>query len=154
MNFLYRWLPVGILLSFINYLSSRPSLHVVPSSWLPLWLEQKLAAYAIKIGTTGFWSYTLTLQPEFVVRKFGHFLVFGLLGEAFFFALKSKRLGFLLAVLMAVLDEVHQGFVPGRDCRFWDIIVDSAGAYFGASIMVELIDNGVKRVRHLQKKYE
>lgn len=143
MKFLYRWLPAAIILSFIYYLSSKPSLHVVSKSWLPLWLDQRLAAYSIKIGTTGFFSYTLSLQPEFIVRKLGHFAVFGLLGAAFFFAMKSKHKAVLLTVLMAVLDEVHQGFIPGRDCRFWDIVIDSAGAFCGVSVIARLIKKKV-----------
>ena len=36
-----------------------------------------------------------------------------------------------LAVLYAVTDELHQIFIPGRACRFFDVCVDAAGALAG-----------------------
>lgn len=38
----------------------------------------------------------------------------------------------LFCALYACSDEVHQYFVPGRSCRFFDVCVDSAGALCGA----------------------
>jgi VanZ family protein len=32
-----------------------------------------------------------------------------------------------------ILDEVHQFFVPGRDCNVWDWIADTLGAVIGAA---------------------
>ena len=33
-----------------------------------------------------------------------------------------------MAVLYAVTDEIHQGFVPGRNPQFTDLLIDAAGA--------------------------
>ena len=128
-----RWLPAVSLVSFLYYLSSIPGLRVVPKHWLPLWLDKLLASYTLKIGTSGFFSYALSLQPEFVMRKLGHFFAFALLGAAVYFAVRSKRTALILAILFAVLDEVHQGMTPGRDCRFWDIVLDSAAIICGVA---------------------
>lgn len=38
----------------------------------------------------------------------------------------------LFCALYACSDELHQYFVPGRSCRFFDVCVDSAGAFCGA----------------------
>lgn len=35
---------------------------------------------------------------------------------------------FLITVIYAVSDEIHQIFVVGRACRFRDVLIDSAGA--------------------------
>ncbi|MDR2246783.1 MAG: VanZ family protein, partial [Treponema sp.] len=35
------------------------------------------------------------------------------------------------AALYGIIDEVHQYFVPGRDCNIWDWLADSIGAVFG-----------------------
>lgn len=38
----------------------------------------------------------------------------------------------LFCALYACSDELHQYFVPGRSCKFFDVCVDSTGAFFGA----------------------
>lgn len=38
----------------------------------------------------------------------------------------------LFCALYACSDELHQYFVPGRSCRFFDVCVDSTGAFCGA----------------------
>ena len=130
-----RWLPAVGIVAAANHLSAIPQLRVVPDNWLPLWLVRRLAAYALKIGTTGFFSYTLSLQPDFIVRKAGHFGLFGLLGAAVCFASRSKWTAVLLAISFAVLDEVHHSFTPGRECRFGDILLDAAAVVCGTLIM-------------------
>lgn len=62
-----------------------------------------------------------------------HFVVFFLLAFFLLPALvqgKSKNfilLSIILAILYGVSDEIHQLFVPGRNCSFSDIMVNSAG---------------------------
>ena len=129
-----RWLPATGLVSILYYLSSIPALHVVPKRWLPLWLDELLASYSLKIGTSGFFSYGLSLHPEFVVRKLGHFFAFALLGASVYFAVRRKWVAIVLTIGLAVLDEVHQGMVPGRDCRFWDMVLDSVAAVYGVVV--------------------
>ena len=38
----------------------------------------------------------------------------------------------VFCALYACSDEFHQYFVPGRSCKFFDVCVDSTGAFFGA----------------------
>lgn len=38
----------------------------------------------------------------------------------------------IFCALYACSDEFHQYFVPGRSCKFFDVCVDSTGAFFGA----------------------
>ena len=38
----------------------------------------------------------------------------------------------IFCALYACSDEFHQYFVPGRSCKFFDVCVDSSGAFFGA----------------------
>jgi VanZ family protein len=59
---------------------------------------------------------------------------------AWWFPLKQRRehpLRTLLALVCiasvyGAVDEVHQYFVPGRDCNVWDWIADTLGAVLGA----------------------
>lgn len=79
---------------------------------------------------------------QFLVRKAAHFTEYAVLGfllsNAFnSFGLFSKRWAFLspaVSLLYAVSDEVHQYFVPGRACRFLDILIDFCGAAVGIGL--------------------
>jgi VanZ family protein len=42
----------------------------------------------------------------------------------------------LLGSVYGVIDEVHQYFVPGRDCNVWDWIADTLGAILGAGAIL------------------
>jgi VanZ family protein len=70
----------------------------------------------------------------------GHFVIFGLLGTLLCLALDGSMrwraaIAMALALLYAIVDEVHQGSVPGRDSSAWDVCADVAGAgWFCASL--------------------
>ena len=90
----------------------------------------------ITLQENTFWAVS-----EVVVRKLAHLSVFLLLGvlatNAFRLTFKNKK-EFIFALafcfLYSVSDEIHQYFVPGRACRFYDVIVDTIGACLGISI--------------------
>ncbi len=98
---------------------------------------------------------------QHVIRKFAHFFIFGILGALAVNAYKSLRLknnghvillSFVTCVIYAVLDEVHQIFVPGRSCEIMDIVIDSSGAFIFIAITIfifYLID--AKKSRHMEK---
>lgn len=71
---------------------------------------------------------------SFIVRKGAHFLEFAGLAVLIFNALYSSSgrsrpiLSFGLTAAYAVTDEIHQIFVEGRACRFFDWLVDCSGA--------------------------
>jgi VanZ family protein len=69
---------------------------------------------------------------------------------------KSRGRFFLLIVAAigsayGIIDEVHQFFFPGRDCKVWDWIADTLGAVIGAAAVA-----GVMAVtdRRLSKEKE
>lgn len=75
-------------------------------------------------------------------RKFGHFseyVVLGVIWETigFLFLLKGRNkaifraLPFVVCLLYAISDEVHQIFVDGRCCELRDTCIDFSGACFG-----------------------
>lgn len=65
--------------------------------------------------------------------KLFHMLEFGGLGLALvfnsdLFGKKTQRIRMISAgVIWALLDELHQSFVPGRDCSLQDVFADIAG---------------------------
>ena len=119
-----------IALMLVIYLfSSIPYLSFFHGK-LPPYL-QWLNRYSVHLGSTGFFSYIITLNPDFIIHKLGHFTLYGLLGLMLYMATgRSAFKAVLIVVLFAVGDEVHQGFVIGRSSRLGDIILDTASASF------------------------
>ena len=83
-----------------------------------------------------FWSIT-----ELIVRKLAHlsiYILLGLLAHNAFRLTPFIDNAFITALvfcfLYSVSDEIHQLFVAGRACRFYDIIIDTSGAYLGAAV--------------------
>ncbi|MFP4345384.1 MAG: VanZ family protein [Anaerolineales bacterium] len=107
---LYFWGPAIAWMGMLFYLSSQPSLPQLEDPW---------------------WN---TL-----FRKGGHFGVYALLAWLDLRALAADRqpgrrtyaLAWVLAVLYAVIDELHQGLTPGRHPTLKDVVIDAAGATAG-----------------------
>lgn len=80
---------------------------------------------------------------EFPVRKTAHATEYALLSILLFGALvkdvKAKRKVGLLAIgftaIYATSDEIHQWFVPGRNCQIRDVLIDTVGAVFGIAML-------------------
>jgi len=82
------------------------------------------------------------LEPytmNFLVRKTAHFTVYFALG---FFVVNSLKYhvtntrslfaaAWGIAALYGVFDEIHQYFVPGRECAIRDMLINAAGALAG-----------------------
>ena len=84
-------------------------------------------------------------QIEFFVRKSAHLILFCVLGAiiaVYLLQFKSfkRRLVFWVSLLVTavsgIFDEVHQYFVPGRACKFFDVFVDTFGGLIGISLVI------------------
>ena len=71
------------------------------------------------------------------IRKLAHVTEFGVLSTAVFHGVRGERSGWrwqwalmtlIIAVSYAALDEWHQSFVPMREARFRDVLIDATGA--------------------------
>ena len=73
---------------------------------------------------------------SYIVRKTAHFTIYAVLGFLVSGIFIPRKIFYTLSVcfLYACTDEIHQYFVPGRACRFQDVIIDTSGALFGALI--------------------
>jgi VanZ family protein len=80
------------------------------------------------------------------IRKTGHFLEYAALGAAVCCLLRAidrwprSSAGRLaaawgLAVVFAATDEVHQLFVPGREGKPTDVLIDAAGVLAGVAVV-------------------
>jgi VanZ family protein len=82
-------------------------------------------------------SYHLLHLMHVGIRKAAHVTEFGIFSIAVFHGIRAERSGWrlkwavitlLIAVSYAGLDEWHQSFVPLRDARFRDVLIDATGA--------------------------
>jgi VanZ family protein len=66
-----------------------------------------------------------------IARKSAHILIFGFLGILFYIVIKKRTIWYawFCTVLVAILDEWHQSFVPGRSPLIQDVLLDSLAAF-------------------------
>ena len=107
-QFLWRWLPPLAWMGLIYYLSAQPDLPHAPDPSLDTVLKK--TAHALVYGMLA-WLYLRALSPRVRDRTILRLLAVG------------------LAVAYALSDEYHQTFVPGRNGRVLDVVVDGVGAY-------------------------
>jgi VanZ family protein len=107
--FFRRWGPALVMMAIIFFFSSLPS-NEVPN-----------------FG-----------KFEFSVKKGGHALGYLLLGCACLHGFGSEKkapwLAWVLCILYAITDEIHQSFVPGRSPRVMDVGIDALGSLLGLLI--------------------
>ena len=79
------------------------------------------------------------------IRKVAHFTEYAVLGILSYIAFllhKKKKIvlsATTLCVLYAISDEIHQLFVKGRACRWYDVLIDTAGAVVGIMILIVIL---------------
>ena len=108
------WLPVGLWMGTVFYLSSIPNLRVSQSS---------------------FWDEILRSGAHFVFYGLGYFLFF----RAINFGREKKNflLPLFLTFAYGIFDEIHQSFVPTRSFQIKDLLVDFGGAFLAKIILEE-----------------
>jgi VanZ family protein len=128
------WLPaiaVGILISLFSthYFSSEQTGRVI----LPVlrWLFPFAGHRALYLMHTG-------------IRKLAHITEFGIFSITVFHGVRAERQGWkpswavttlLIAFTYAGLDEWHQSFVPLREPRFRDVLIDATGAFLAQALV-------------------
>jgi VanZ family protein len=146
MNKICSWIFVIIWMILIFFLSSQPAIQSGA-------LSTGIAAFIIQAieKLSGHIGFDLA-QFDHIVRKNAHFFVYLFLGVLVFNALKRSGrnrnilLAFMICVLYAISDEIHQMFVPGRGPGVKDVLIDSTGAIVGIGIYW-VIGRKRKRIR-------
>jgi hypothetical protein len=121
------WLPaigVAIMISLFSthYFSGEQTGRVI----IPIlrWLFPSASLHMLHLMHVG-------------IRKAAHVTEFAIFSIAVFHGIRAERYGWrldwavltlLIAVSYAGLDEWHQSFVPVREARFRDVLIDSFGA--------------------------
>jgi VanZ family protein len=103
-HILPRWLPALMMMLIIFLFSAQPSSDLPNFHW-----------------------------ADAIIKKGGHVVGYAMLALSYWYALRmqsSKRwLVWVLSVLYALTDELHQSFVPGRYPSIWDVLIfDTFGA--------------------------
>ncbi|MDR0624447.1 MAG: VanZ family protein [Treponema sp.] len=96
---------------FIWLLSSQ-SILPKPKGILGFDKLQHLLAFAVLTGAVCLW----VPRKKWKTRSLFFMMIAAAIGSAY-----------------GIVDEVHQFFVPGRDCNVWDWIADTLGTAIGAS---------------------
>ena len=95
---------------------------------------------------------------QFVTRKSAHFIAYmilGILASGLIFQYenikKKYQISFLICVLYAISDEIHQLFVPGRAGQVRDVLIDSAGSLLGI-VLVMIFMKFLKYIRSYKNR--
>lgn len=124
---LIYWIPaicVALLISFFSthYFSGEETARVI-IPWLH-WLFPAATPRMLRLMHIG-------------IRKSAHITEFGVFSVSVFHGIRGGRCGWrlswalatlVIAVAYAGMDEWHQSFVPLRDARFRDVLIDATGA--------------------------
>jgi hypothetical protein len=88
-----------------------------------------------------------TIGPEWEIKPMlYHFFIFSLLGLFLTISLSKRdnRLLIVFSILLAlsygISDELHQFFVPNRECSIFDFLTDATGILF-ANIVYLIFEN-------------
>ena len=83
-------------------------------------------------------------HTEKIIRKLAHFSIYTVVGLLMMSLMSTYKLkqnkriwtSFMVGVLYASSDEIHQYFVPERSARVFDVMIDSAGVCLGICIVI------------------
>ena len=90
-------------------------------------------------------------NASFIVRKTAHateymvlFILIYMVTKEYWNIKRKVLLSLIITICYSISDEVHQYFVPGRDMRIFDVMVDSTGALIGVILLK--IKNRLKKI--------
>lgn len=87
-----------------------------------------------------------TRTERFLILKTFHLIEYAILYILVYFATNSTKNSIIISYSYALTDEFHQSFVPGRDGRFADTLIDLLGIIIGV-VMVKLIVSTINRIK-------
>jgi VanZ family protein len=68
---------------------------------------------------------------RFLVLKSFHLIEYAILAMFLFLAFRRASIVIIISYLYALSDEFHQSFVPNREGRFRDTLIDLVGIFIG-----------------------
>ena len=134
-----KWILVFTCMIQIFLLSADPAYKSEQkSNSIIVWISERIVGHTLNEKE----KEEKINQFVLLVRKGAHFCIYGLLGFLIISLIKEYRklekkelyIAFILSVIYACSDEIHQLFVPGRSGSIIDIGIDSLGALGGVLI--------------------
>lgn len=87
--------------------------------WLPVFLWMGVIFYFSSLPQQ---TTSQVFIVDFLIKKTAHLSEYAILNFLFFRATGKLTIAFVLSIVYAITDELHQSFVPGRTARLYDII--------------------------------
>lgn len=139
-----------LLLSFLFFSSSQTYEEQSLIGLLHYWLPNRPLESILSLIKIPYWGRIVSVEErgyyyfiEFCLRKGAHFVLFGLVGSAFYLLLQRFRFRVPLALcctlICACADEYHQSLTGGRTPSWQDVLLDTTGACFFITIIALII---------------
>lgn len=119
-----RWGPLVVWMVIIFFFSSRESVEVSPDDLI-----------------------------NFVFFKALHVVEYAMLFLFSVRAVKNRTTAFVLTILYAVTDEIHQTYVPTREGKIRDVIIDGIGASIAWYSLGQLLPKAPKKLARWAKGF-
>ena len=82
-----------------------------------------------------------------IIRKFAHFSIYTVVGFLLMALIstynlersKKIKISFIIGIIYAISDEIHQSFIPGRAAKLMDVMIDSVGVFVGILILMLIL---------------
>ena len=127
--------------------------------WLPviLWMMVIFAfSGRQKVALTD--SYALSFLFFKILHLIEYIFLYVICYRAFFNTGTRKDKAFLYAfiitLLYAMTDEIHQRFVPTREGRLRDVIIDAIGGGLGWILLTQWLPKAHRKLKNLAKKWQ
>jgi VanZ family protein len=147
------WVPAALSVLMIALESTATMSAQNTSEWLyPYWVR-----YFGPISPAH-WA-----QVHHLIRKTGHFVGYGVVSMAFFYSWRqtllrmavkhwtlwrrASVLAVLCTLIVAILDEYHQSFLPSRTSSPLDVCIDLSGAIAAQFLLLLIIQLVARRLR-------
>ncbi|MEG1312186.1 MAG: VanZ family protein [Romboutsia sp.] len=133
---------VILWMSVIFYFSNQPAIVSTSQSDKVIQALDKVSEDNNILGNILEKLYELK-GANFIIRKAAHMISYLILAVLSFIMVYcnivnislSIKYGFLISLLYAIFDEIHQVFIPGRAGMIQDVLIDSVGIVIGLSII-------------------
>jgi VanZ family protein len=133
MKFIRYWLPIIIYMAAIFIASSRQKVAISDS-------------YAI--------SFLIFKTMHIIEYAFFYILCYRAFRNTVFPKPYAFFYSFLFVLVYAISDEIHQRFVPTREGKFRDVIIDVIGGGIGWLIITSLLPKAPKKLKTLAKRLQ
>ena len=129
MKIIKTWLPAAVWMGIIFYFSGRQKVQVS---------EQFILNFIF--------FKTLHLAEYFVLYTLIYRTVLNYSKES---GRKTPVVAILYTLFYAVTDEIHQGFVPTREGKLRDVIIDGIGGMMAWIYIAKLLPKAPQKLKHL-----